>query len=518
MNRSGVIATHPDASEDEQSSGTASGVPRTSKHRLIVISNRVTAPGTTHAGGLGQAMRTALRGRRGVWFGWSGSVRDEPLLGVAREGAVRYVTRDLSPEEHREYYVNYSNRVLWPLLHGRLDLVAYSRTALDAYFRTNAAFADAVQKIVRADDVIWIHDYHLIPLARMLRERGVTCRIGFFLHVPVPPRQTLLALPAHEEVLPALAACDLIGTQTEEDARNLRDYFASQSASRGAGAQAPKIMAFPIGIDVDAVVAAGNAAEQTDEHRKLRASLADQALLLGVDRLDYSKGLPQRLRAYDRMLRKHPELSGRVTFLQIAPPTRTAIGEYARMNRTLQRLAGRINGAHADETWHPVRYLNRSFASEELSSFYRAAKVGVVTPLRDGMNLVAKEYVASQDGNDPGVLVLSEFAGAARELNGAIKINPFDREQCADAMYAALTMPVEERRQRWRSMMIALRGNDIHGWRDAFLAELERRRGSSEEREASRMISASNAPSGIRLRTQPGYSTSLTVPHHPSAT
>ncbi len=511
MNRLGEALHRDGYGEEEGSNVHAPASRRGSKGRLIVVSNRVASAEGPHAGGLGQAMRSALANIGGMWFGWSGTIAEQPLLHVRREGAVRFLTRDLSPDEHRDYYVGYANRVLWPLLHGRLDLVSYRPRALAGYLRVNAAFADEIRKIARPDDLVWIHDYHLIPLARMLRDRGVACRIGFFLHVPVPPPATLAALPGEDNVLHALAACDLVGTQTDEDARNLREFFA-RARLRPCGA--PDIRPFPIGIDVDAMRTAAEQGERVEACAQLRASLGGQSLLLGVDRLDYSKGLPERLRSYARLLQTHPELRGRVTLLQIAPRTRAMIPEYVRINRKLQRIAGSINGRYADETWTPVRYLNRCFAQHELTALYRAAKVGVVTPLRDGMNLVAKEYVACQDENDPGVLVLSRFAGAACELAGALVVNPFDPDQCAEAMHAAIGMPLAERRQRWRSMMSALSKNDIHGWRDGFLAALDASRASAAHSDG--MHDTREAVHGdIRLRARTPDSTALTITHLP---
>ena len=460
------------ASEGRDSSRT-----RAKKNRLIVVSNRVALPETQHAGGLGQAMHSALAEIGGVWFGWSGHVVDQPVLHVRRDGAIRLVTRDLDTADHRDYYLGFSNRVLWPLLHSRLDLVAFDREALQGYLRVNAQFAESIRRIARRDDDIWIHDYHLIPLARMLRERGVSSRIGFFLHVPVPPAEMLMSLPAHAELLPALAACDLVGVQTEQDAAHLRDYFRRLQASTTV-VGTPRIEAHPIGIDPDVTRSNAEAAIRSPDVARLRGSLLACELVIGVDRLDYTKGLPQRFRAYERLLELRPQLCGRIAFLQIAPPTRCGVPEYQTLDDELQHLTGRINGRYADPVWTPIRYVRRNLAHPELTGYYRAAKVGVVTPLRDGMNLVAKEYVASQDADDPGVLVLSEFAGAARELAGALLVNPFDLDQCAEAMHTALTMPLGERRSRWQAMMGLLRRHDVHIWRNEFLDALSAARGN----------------------------------------
>ncbi len=295
--------------------------------RLIVVSNRVTVADAQHAGGLAQAMHGALAEVGGLWFGWSGRVADPPLLHVQRHNRIRFVTRDLDAEDHRLFYLEYSNRVLWPLLHGRLDLVAFERESLRGYLRVNAQFAEAIRRLARPDDLVWIHDYHLIPLAAALRKQGLANRIGFFLHVPVPPAQTLMSLPAHLDVLPLLAACDLVGVQTAEDALNLREYFDEVRASRRIE-RMPRIEAFPIGIDAGAMREVAEAGARTQLAATLRAGLGERSLLLGVDRLDYSKGLPLRLQSYERLLRNRPELHGDIAFVQVAVPTRSGVPEY----------------------------------------------------------------------------------------------------------------------------------------------------------------------------------------------
>ena len=449
--------------------------------RLIVVSNRVALPKQTATGGLASAMRAALQEAGGLWFGWSGKIAGETAATVHHlyDGPVHYATIDLSRDDHDHFYDGFANRTLWPLLHYRPDLVDYNRGHLDGYLRVNRVFAERLAALVEQDDVIWINDYHLIPLASMLRERGVRNRIGFFLHTPLPAAGLLIALPRHRELLETLAAYDLIGVHTARDLRALEEYFVHETGARLRGGHRLRLGhrrfhagVFPIGIDTRHVAEAAAKAGALDPIEDLRSSLEGRALIIGVDRLDYSKGLPQRFDAYARLLERMPDWHRRVSFLQIAPPSRSTVPEYRQIRRDLERKAGHINGVYAAPDWVPIRYVNKSFPHSVLSGYYRNAKVGLVTPMRDGMNLVAKEYVASQNPEDPGVLVLSRFAGAAQELGDALLVNPADTAEVADALETALAMPLEERKMRWRAMMDVLERQDITAWRRSFLAAL----------------------------------------------
>ena len=450
--------------------------------RLIVVSNRVAMPKQTATGGLASAMRAALQEAGGLWFGWSGRIAGETAATVHHlyDGPVHYATIDLSRDDHDHFYDGFANRTLWPLLHYRPDLVDYSRGHLDGYLRVNDIFAERLAALIEPDDTIWVNDYHLIPLASMLRQRGVRNRIGFFLHTPLPAAALLIALPRHRELLETLSAYDLVGVHTSRDLRSLEDYFVHETGARlrsGHRLRANnrrrfRAGVFPIGIDTRHVAEAAGRSVSLEEIEHLRASLEGRALIIGVDRLDYSKGLPQRFDAYARLLERTPELHRKVSFLQIAPPSRSTVPEYRQIRRELERKAGHINGIYAAPDWVPIRYVNKSFPHSVLSGYYRYAKVGLVTPMRDGMNLVAKEYVASQNPDDPGVLVLSRFAGAAQELAEALLVNPADTEEVADALALALAMPLEERRARWRAMMDVLERQDITAWRRSFLAAL----------------------------------------------
>jgi trehalose 6-phosphate synthase len=455
--------------------------------RLVIVSNRVALPGESRAGGLAVALQSALEDHAGqqpggLWFGWSGKIDPQRSGRMHRQqhGDITYATVDLSRRDHADYYNGFANRSLWPLLHFRMDLVDYSRETYAAYRRVNALFADKLAPMLRDDDLVWVHDYHLIPLASVLREHGVRAKMGFFLHVPMPSSDLLAALPHHERLFEGLSAYDLVGFQTERDLERFQDYVrlfgrgkvVAPGVLETPGGRTLHAGAFPISIDTAGI--ASQAADAVDKPsvKRLRESLSGRALAIGVDRLDYSKGLPERFRAFERYLQRHPEQLGKLTFLQIAPVSRGDVAEYRALRQELEQLAGHVNGVHAAPDWTPMRYVNSNYAHPTLTGFYRAARIGLVTPLRDGMNLVAKEYVASQDPRDPGVLVLSTFAGAARELDGALLVNPYDLDGVADAIAAAMRMRLSERKQRWQSMMDLLRTHDITAWRRSYLAAL----------------------------------------------
>jgi trehalose 6-phosphate synthase len=462
--------------------------------RLVVVSNRVALPRQTATGGLASALQAALHELGGLWFGWSGKLAAETGAEVHRlhDAKVDYATIDLSRADHDDFYTGFANGTLWPMLHYRPDLVDYQRRHLEGYLRVNEIFAQRLCELITPDDVLWVHDYHLIPLAAMLRQRGAKNRIGFFLHTPLPAAGLLIALPNHRELLETLASYDLIGVHTTRDLRALEDYFLHEAGAsmrlggrmRSAGGRLFRAAAFPISIDTPAIAQTAREAESHKEIGQLRKSLEGRALIMGVDRLDYSKGLPERFEAYARLLERSPELHRHVTFMQIAPPSRGSVLEYRQIRRELERSAGHINGKYAAPDWVPLRYINKSFPHRLLAGYYRTARVGLVTPLRDGMNLVAKEYVASQNPEDPGVLILSRFAGAAQELTTALLVNPADTEEVADALQRALSMPLPERRERWNAMMQVLRHNDITFWRKTFLNALTEKAPTAQRRVA----------------------------------
>jgi trehalose 6-phosphate synthase len=369
--------------------------------------------------------------------------------------------------------------VLWPIFHYRLDLAEYGRREMAGYFRVNRFFADQLMPLINDDDVIWIHDYHLIPLAAELRKRGVKNRIGFFLHIPWPAPDVFYAMPVNEEILLSLASYDVIGFQTEIDLENFADSVTRQGLGERVDEATFQMSGrqflarpYPIGIETDAFANIAKRASITPLAKRMHESLGGKDLIIGVDRLDYSKGITQRIDAFERFVTHYADAQGNVTLLQITPKSRSEVPEYEAMQRALAEQAGRVNGAVGTVDWVPIRYVNRSLSRQGLAALYRMAKVALVTPLRDGMNLVAKEFVASQSEDDPGVLILSRFAGAAKELSSALIVNPYDIEGTADAIGRGIRMPLEERRERWQDMMVIIRKNDVFNWCSTYLSDL----------------------------------------------
>jgi len=455
--------------------------------RVFIISNRVAVPTPergVHPGGLEVALRSTLRDHDCVWLGWSGEVKPkaETKTRTVHVGGMTYIVSDLSEDDYKEYYSGFANRVLWPILHYRLDMVEFTRRDLSGYLRVNENFAAVIDRVLKPDDVIWVHDYHLIPLAKALRDRGRENRIGFFLHIPMPPPEILTAMPNHERLLPALTDYDLVGFQTDNDAANFARYLAVEhgmpahvSLKHGRENGAVRVGVFPVGIETRHFEKTARRAVKSKFVQDVLKSVPG-AVMIGVDRLDYSKGILERLNAYERFLKANPQFHGKVTFMQITPRSRSDIAEYVQMEREIDTAAGRINGQLGDVSWNPVRYTNKAYSRTALAGLYRAARVGLVTPLRDGMNLVAKEYVAAQDADDPGVLVLSRFAGAASEFKDALLVNPYDPEAVSAAMLRALEMPKPERKARHQKLFKAMLANDIARWGDKFLKALEGKR------------------------------------------
>jgi len=455
--------------------------------RLIVISNRVAAPkpqgegGAGAQGGLAVALSAALREYRGLWFGWSGNVTDEftGQINLQRHEGVTSATIDLEPQDVDEYYNGYANRTLWPLFHYRIDLAEYDRSFAGGYERVNERFADTVAPLIEPDDLVWVHDYHLIPLGAQLRERGLKNRMGFFLHIPFPPTRLMVSLPFHEGLVLSLLAYDVIGFQTEEWLESFRHYVSHELGGHcdpdgtiHVGERSVHAAAYPIGIDYKEFTAAARSETAQRSFERMKESAAGKHIIIGVDRLDYSKGLEERFLGYRRFLEEHEECRGKLFLLQIAPPSRGEVHTYEIIREDLDELSGRINGEFAAVDWVPIRYVNQGYAREDLSGFYRAAEIGLITPLRDGMNLVAKEYVAAQDPDNPGVLILSRFAGAALQLKEALLINPYSKEEISDAIMKALTMPREERIRRWQAMHECVAREDVVWWRRNFVSAL----------------------------------------------
>lgn len=444
--------------------------------RLVCVSNRLPS-GDNPSGGLVVALESALKASGGLWVGFSGTPTDTPSdhLTELPDGPFDRAAFDLTPAQHEGYYLGFSNSVLWPIFHGRSDLCDIRREYLDAYREVNALVARQLAEVLRPDDRIWVQDYHLLPLAAELRKLGVTARIGLFLHIPFPGAHDLAALPNASEVFNWLSQFDLVGLQTEahvadflESARQIDGLEVLHNAHIRLSGRETRLAAFPIGIDAEDFAESARTSRAEDRLR----SLTGAELMIGVDRLDYSKGIPNRFRAFQALLEEREDLHEKLAFLQIAPPTREDLDAYQAIREETENLAGRINGQFATVNWTPIRYIHRGLPREVLAGLYRQARIGLVTPFADGMNLVAKEYVAAQDPADPGVLILSRFAGAAERMQDALIINPHDITQLAEAMATALSMPLDERKARHARLWDEVRTHDLDWWSAAYLDAL----------------------------------------------
>jgi trehalose 6-phosphate synthase len=452
--------------------------------RLVAVSNRLSVPKRGLApGGLAVGLLAAMQARRGLWFGWDGetveTAAEEPA--VVRKDGITFASIDLDQTEYRDFYLGFCNGTLWPLFHYFVDGFRYNDAQYEAYQRMNARYARHLLTLLEPEDLVWVHDYHLLPLAQKLREGGAMQPMGLFLHIPFPNIEVLRVLPVYGELLQAMLAYDVLGFQTETDRDAFRGAVAyvwggqalTSDDAVTVGGRRVITRVYPIGVDVEAVQREAMESQASDAVKRMVAGLLGRKLMIGVDRLDYSKGLVERFKAYERFLETHPENQNRVTFLQIAPLSRADVRAYAEIRRDLEQTTGRTNGRFAETDWTPIRYLNRNFPHDVLMGFMRSALVGIVTPVRDGMNLVAKEFVAAQDPADPGVLILSTLAGAARELSTAVMVNPYDTRGMAHAIQQAFNMPLAERRDRHQAMLDVLRRNSISAWHTSFVGTLE---------------------------------------------
>ena len=452
---------------------------------LVVVSNRV-ARGKANepmTGGLAAALLPVVEKSGAIWVGSSGRVRDgaqkEPFAEIEALGAGALAMLDLPAAHYGGYYEGFANSALWPALHSRTDLI---RTSQDDYFsdrEVNAFMARALLRFQKPETAFWIQDYHFLALGAELRDLGVKQPIGFFLHTPWPASTVIEGVPHHRELVEAMLAYDLIGFQTQDDCDHFAGYLTAELGLDVEGGVVTsrygqsRLKAFPIGIDPQKFAEQATKAVLHPDVSRLRRSLHGEKLAIGVDRLDYSKGLVNRLCAFDRMWTLQPALARAVSLLQIATPSRGTIEAYGNLQNELAKLVSEVNGRHGEVDWTPIRYLNKGFSQTVLAGLYRTAQVGVVTPLHDGMNLVAKEYVAAQNPADPGVLVLSKFAGAANELDTALLVNPHDIDGMARTIATAVSMPLAERRLRWEAMMVKLRAGTIQQWFADFVDTLE---------------------------------------------
>lgn len=451
-------------------------------NRLICVSNRISLPRRSNPpGGLAVGVLAALQYTSGLWFGWSGETSETPASEpeVVTRGNIQFATIDLTPALHDAYYNGYCNSTLWPIFHYFPDRFTHDQEQFEAYHAVNALFAAHLIRQLSPGDVVWVHDYQLIPLGRYLRREGFEGPIGFFLHIPFPHVQVLRVLPGYAELVRDLCQYDLVGFQTDDDLRSFLSCIDPAQAhlpmARGyveMSGRTVKVGVYPIGVDVDQIVAEAEATATQEGIRRLRNSLQGRQLIVGCDRLDYSKGLPERFASFEHFLETFPESRGKVTYLQIAPLSRGDVSAYGEIRQALEQAAGRTNGRLAEAEWTPIRYLNRNYSHATLMGFLRAAHVALVTPVRDGMNLVAKEFIAAQDPDDPGVLILSPLAGAADELTLALQVNPYDKRGMALALQTALHMPLPERRHRHEQLLAAIREHDIHSWYGHFLLDL----------------------------------------------
>ena len=436
--------------------------------RLLVVSNRtptVTVGRERQVGGLVSALEPALQTHDGMWLGWSGGETDGERRVTIDDSALPVRASFEFPTEWRDrYYAGFCNRALWPLFHGFPGRVRFSDQDWLAYVAANAEFARHAYDLVAANGSVWMHDYHLLLAGKALRDRGFSGPIGMFLHIPFPQSDLFETLPWADEILRAMLEFDLVGFHTEQWADNFRGCL------RARGHEPPEIGVLPIGVDpLSFPLQIGNVDRDI---AGLDAALGDRKLILGVDRLDYAKGIPERLLAFERLLELSPAWHGKVSFVQVSVPSRAEVPEYAELRNCVEKLVGRINGRFGEADWVPVRYLYRSYDHRVLAQLYRLADVALVTPLRDGLNLVAKEFVVAQDTADPGVLVLSRFAGAAAELTDALLTNPFHPDGLAGDIDRALRMGEVERKRRHGLLLATLANKTPQRWASAFIDRL----------------------------------------------
>lgn len=464
--------------------------------RLIVVSNRLpfaleqqekggwkVTPGS---GGLVTALLPVLKHRGGVWVGWPGTTEatgreiEESLASVTRTAGYSIKPVHLSPSEVRDYYAGFCNEAIWPLFHDFPAQCNFRPEYWKSYRRANGKFADAVEEVYRPGDYLWVHDYHLMGLGADLRARNVQSPFGFFLHIPFPPLDIYLKLPWRFHVLESLLAYDLVGFQTERDRRNFLQCVRAlmpDAAVRRKGQLATvdiegrqvRLGSFAIAMDYEHFSQSASSPQVERLAHSVREELPDREIVLGVDRLDYTKGLPNKLEAYRNALARYPDLIRNVTLVQVVVPSREHVPDYAELKREVERLVGEINGEFTQPGWVPIHYQYRRLRFEELLAYYRAAEIALVTPLKDGMNLVCKEFCACSQELD-SVLILSESAGAAAQLHrGALMVNPYDVEGVADALHTAFRMPFDERKRRMRTLRRIVKRYDIFWWVDSFL-------------------------------------------------
>ncbi len=445
--------------------------------RIVIVANRVPALKERNPGGLAVALEEALRGET-LWLGWSGQICDNvnnPLQ-FQTSGALTIATLHLTAKEHSLYYTGFANSCMFPLLCYRPDLMVYRREDYRGYLAVCEYFARSLVPQLRDDDLIWVHDNHLLSIGRILRKNNVHNRMGYFSHIPFPPHGVFEVLPCARDIIEDILTFDVIGFQTDLDRENFiataQKFSSALAISRDQlrfNGRLIAVIAQPVGINCENFAAAAVKTVKGEMAKRLKGSLDGRKLIIGAERLDYSKGLPLRFAGFARFLAQNPNYRKKVSLLEIAARTRETVEDYQKLKRDLDRQVGEINGLHADFDWVPIRYMTRSVARNVLAGLFRSSAIGLVTPLRDGFNLVAAEFVAAQDEADPGVLILSRFAGAAESLHDALIVNPYDIDEVAAAIRTALDMPLDERHERWRKTMHILRRHSAAAWCSKFI-------------------------------------------------
>ena len=461
---------------------------------VVIVSNRLPvrviqvgkkSKLTRGSGGLVTALAPVLRDRGGVWIGWDGNKGSQSHTELFKKESknIGYSLRPLSltTQEVEQYYEGFSNATLWPLFHDFLDRCQFQPENWDRYCRVNKKFATAVSENSDKDDLIWVHDYHLLLVGKYLAELEVKRKKAFFIHIPFPPWDLFMRLPWRKEIIDSLLHYDLVGFQTERDRWNfvrcVRRLFPEALVSGPQRYQliehngrVSRVGAFPISIDFEWFNQLASSKEVADEAWYIHERLPERKLVLGIDRLDYTKGILERLMAFEILLEKYPDLREKITFLQVVVPSRIDVKEYQEMKRTIEETVGRINGKFTYHNWVPIHYIYRSLPRFELVAYYRTSEIALITPLKDGMNLIAKEYCASKVETN-GVLILSEFAGASQQMGkSSLLVNPFNFEEVADRIYSAYQMPKEERMRRMRRLRADIRRNNIFRWVEHFLS------------------------------------------------
>lgn len=441
--------------------------------KLFVVSNRVIQDGAREGGegGLTTAVWSMLKDLRGSWIGWSGSVSDDESVQLKMASGVAIYTTDMSDRAYEKNYCGFANACLWPLFHERLDLVRYDESDFSSYMDYNRRIAMVLSELAQPEDLIWVHDYHFLPLAQICRDLGMNQRIGFFLHTPFPPPSVISALPNHWQSMKTLLSYSLVGVQSGFDAENLQSYLRQQSD--GNKASEPLVAAFPISIDTRGVISSALACTGSSDFGS--ETKRSSVRIFSADRMDYSKGFINRILAYDQFLSKRSDPCPDIQYCLVAPDSRENISEYRNHKSEVMLLLLEVQQRWRDDYENCIEMINQPVAPEPLLAMMRASQVGFIAPLRDGMNLVAKEYIAAQNPVDPGVLIVSKFCGAGRELPraGLIAVNPHDISEMARALEEAVVMPRTERVRRHRLLMSHLLEYDVKWWARSYLKSLQ---------------------------------------------